>query len=164
MEKLYGDYERMDCLMQVGRRRWLLYYGLFEDENGTFIFHQYFERKPTLAEIKDLIIDAVNDYINERIISGFEWTSVDGDKYAVWLSMENQQNYKAIYDLAVQNNGVGILPVTFKFGTTEQPTYHTFETLEELQLFYIQSVRFIQETYQKGWQEKDSINWENYDI
>ena len=38
----------------------------------------------------------------------------------VWLSSENQFNYKAAYDLAVQTGGA-TLPVTFKFGTDEVP-------------------------------------------
>ena len=48
----------------------------------------------------------------------------------VWLSTENQYNYKAAYDLAVQTGGE-TLPVTFKFGSDEQPEYHTFEKLDE---------------------------------
>ena len=35
------------------------------------------------------------------------------------------------YDLAVQTGGE-TLPVTFKFGSDEQPEYHTFTQLEEL--------------------------------
>ena len=48
----------------------------------------------------------------------------------VWLTMEDQFNYKAAYDIAVQSNGK-LLP-TFKFGTTENPIYHKFEDLEDL--------------------------------
>lgn len=148
--------------MQIGKRRWLLYYGLFEDEKGQFIYQQHLSSKPSLDEIRKIILETINNDVNEKIISGFVWTASDGTQYNVWLSMENQQNYKAIYDLAVQTGGEGVLPVKFKFGTTENPTYHTFETLEELSAFYMQSVAFIQATYQQGWQDKDSIDWDNY--
>ena len=74
--------------------------------------------------------DKVNKFINEetdwKIKSGFTWKD-----YKVWLSSENQFNYKAAYDLAVQTNGVS-LPVTFKFGDNDNPVYYKFTTLEEL--------------------------------
>jgi hypothetical protein len=38
----------------------------------------------------------------------------------VWLSTENQFNYKAAFDLATQTGGKS-LPVTFKFGSTNNP-------------------------------------------
>lgn len=163
MERINGSNERFDRLLRIGKHRWLIYYGLFDGEDGKYMYMQQFDHKPSLAEIKALILDTINNDVNERIVSGFVWEAQDGTRYRVWLSIENQQNYKAIYDLAVQMGGQGVLPVTFKFGTTEEPTYHTFETLEELQTFYIQSVRFIQETYQWGWAEKDNIDWSNYE-
>ena len=74
--------------------------------------------------------DKVNKFINEetdwKIKSGFTWKD-----YKVWLSSENQFNYKAAYDLAVQTNGVS-LPVTFKFGDNDNQVYYKFTTLEEL--------------------------------
>jgi hypothetical protein len=57
----------------------------------------------------------------------------------VWLSSENQFNYKAAYDLAVQTGGA-TLPVTFKFGTDEVPQYREFVTLEELTDFYTKAM------------------------
>ena len=33
----------------------------------------------------------------------------------IWLSSENQFNYKVAYDLALQTNGAN-LPIIFKFG------------------------------------------------
>lgn len=162
MEKIYGCDERDNRLIKIGKRRWLLYCGLFEDDKGKYMYMQQFEHRPSIAEIKELVLNTINEDVNEKIVGGFVWTASDGTQYNVWLSMENQQNYKAIYDLAVQTGGQGVLPVMFKFGTTENPTYHTFETLEELGAFYMQSVAFIQATYQQGWQDKDSIDWDDY--
>jgi len=81
----------------------------------------------------------------------------------IWLSTENQFNYKAAYDLAVQTNGSN-LPIVFKFGTTNSPIYYTFETLEDLTNFYTSAMSYINTTLVEGWKEKDNINWESYKI
>ena len=56
------------------------------------------------------------------------------------------------------------LPVTFKFGSDEQPEYHTFEKLDNLKDFYIQAVRHIQNTLAEGWKRKDVFNLDLYRI
>ena len=79
----------------------------------------------------------------------------------IWLSSENQFNYKAAYDLAVQTAGA-TLPVKFKFGTDDVPCYHTFQTVEELTDFYIQSIRYIQEKLDECWTQKDAFSLDSY--
>jgi hypothetical protein len=69
----------------------------------------------------------------------------------VWLSSENQFNYKAAYDLAVQTGGAS-LPVKFKFGTTEDPVYYTFTNINDLSDFYMSAMRYINQTLDQGWQ------------
>ena len=81
----------------------------------------------------------------------------------VWLSSENQFNYKAAYDLAIQTNGKS-LPVVFKFGTEDEPVYKQFNTLNELTNFYSQTMTYVQNTLAKGWQVKDSIDFSKYRI
>ena len=54
--------------------------------------------------------------------------------------------------------------VTFKFGSDEQPEYHTFEKLDNLKDFYIQAVRHIQNTLAEGWKRKDVFNLDLYRI
>ena len=106
--------------------------------------------------------DKVNKFINEetdwKIKSGFTWKD-----YKVWLSSENQFNYKAAYDLAVQTNGVS-LPVTFKFGDNDNPVYYKFTTLEELTDFYTKAIQYINTTLKEGWDKKDSIDWSLYNL
>ena len=111
---------------------------------------------PSLSKIKEVILSWHNEQIDERILSGFVWNDM-----AVWLSSENQFNYKAAYDLAVQTGGAN-LPITFKFGTTNEPVYHTFTTVEELNGFYLSAMKYINDTLSAGWAEKDSIDWEQY--
>ena len=112
----------------------------------------------SMDAIKTAILAWYNEQIDERILSGFVWKDMK-----VWLSSENQFNYKAAYDLAVQNGGAN-LPITFKFGTTNEPVYHTFTTVEELNGFYLSAMKYINDTLAAGWAEKDAIDWNAYDV
>lgn len=127
-----------------------------ESETGVNYMEEEFSCKPTFPEIKELITGWFNRSIDEKILSGFVWNG-----YPVWLSTENQFNYKAAYDLAVQMNGI-TLPVTFKFGSDETPVYHEFKALDELTDFYIKSVAFVQDTLKEGWMKKDTFNFVPY--
>ena len=51
------------------------------------------------------------------------------------------------------------LPVTFKFGSDEQPEYHTFTQLEELKDFYTKAVGFIQTVLAEGWEKKGQVQF-----
>ena len=113
--------------------------------------------KPNINDIKQAVLEGVNTMIDEKIISGFVWNDLP-----VWLSSENQFNYKAAYDLSVQTGGQ-TLPVMFKFGDTENPVYHQFTTHNELSDFYIKAMQFISDTLSAGWIMKDSINWSEYE-
>jgi hypothetical protein len=68
----------------------------------------------------------------------------------VWLSTENQFNYKAAYDLAVQTQGA-TLPVMFKFGTTDKPVYYTFEDMETFTDFYTKAIHYVNTNLSEGW-------------
>lgn len=127
-----------------------------EQETGVNYMEEEFSCKPTFPEIKELITGWFNRSIDGKILSGFVWNG-----YSVWLSTENQFNYKAAYDLAVQTNGA-TLPVTFKFGSVETPVYHEFKALDELTDFYTKSVAFVQDTLKEGWVKKDAFNFVPY--
>ena len=113
--------------------------------------------KPTMLEVKDIILSWYNETTDKAILSGFKWKDMP-----VWLSSENQFNYKAAYDLAFQTNGAS-LPTVFKFGTTEEPIYYKFDTLEELQDFYVKAMTYINEQLAIGWAKKDNIDWGEYE-
>lgn len=115
-----------------------------------------FNHIPTLSEIKEVITNYYNKLIDQSILSGLVWNGMK-----VWLSNENQFNYKVAYDLAVQTNGA-TLPIVFKFGDDEEPVYYEFKTLEDLSNFYITSINYVQTVLQEGWNKKDKINWDIY--
>lgn len=158
MEKRYGATERNDRLMQIGRSKWELIYGFGTDGVSGWTWRERFSRKPTMDEIKDIIVKQINANTDEKILSGLIWKDMP-----IWLSAENQFNYKAAYDLAVQTGGAS-LPVTFKFGTDASPIYYTFETLEDFNDFYTTSLTFIQTTLAECWREKDSVNWDAFAV
>lgn len=128
-----------------------------ESEYGKWSEH-IFKKRLTFIQIKDFILSEINKATDEKILSGFIWKDMQ-----VWLSSENQFNYKAAYDLAVQTNGEN-LPTIFKFGSTDNPVYYKFETIEELTDFYTKAVKFINEQLAIGWAKKDSINWDDYKL
>ena len=138
------------------------FYNIDEDGNkvetnlGTWSVHS-FTRRPSFGQLKNFILSEINKRTDEKIISGFEWNGMN-----IWLSSENQFNYKAAYDLAVQTNGAN-LPTVFKFGDTENPVYYKFDTLEELQDFYIKAMTYINEQLAIGWAKKDAIDWSVYE-
>ena len=157
MEKRYGAKERDDQLMQIGRQKWELIYGYGTDGNMGWNWRKRYTRKPTMDEIKTDITEQINRNVDEKILCGMTYKGM-----AVWLSTENQLNYKAAHDLAVQTGGK-TLPVRFKFGTEEdEPQYYTFESVEELDEFYVAMVKHIQTALNEGWTEKDNIDWDKF--
>ena len=124
-------------------------------EHGSWKIEK-FNKVLSLDEIKGFILGYYNSKIDEKILSGMQWKNMK-----VWLSSENQFNYKAAYDLAIQTNGAN-LPVVFKFGETNNPVYYKFDDINELSDFYLSSMKYIQETLAEGWVLKDSIKWEDY--
>lgn len=133
-------------------------YDITEEEDGISYEEYEFNHKPSLDEIKDVILDYYNSKIDETIISGFIWNEMQ-----IWLTKENQFNYKAAFDLAMQTNGSN-LPIVFKFGTTSEPIYYSFTTIEELNDFYTKAIAYINATLKTGWNEKDAIDFTKYEM
>ena len=130
----------------------------YKTENGEITYDQIeFPYKPTVNKIKDIILGIENSKIDKEILSGVVWKDMP-----VWLSSENQFNYKAAYDLAVMLGGAN-LPVTFKFGDTENPVYHEFKTLDDIADFYVKAMSYVNNTLKEGWESKDSIDWSLYE-
>lgn len=151
------------ALVKEDASRVVVSYGLTDtgkDELYTW-YEIYFYKKqgrPTFAMAKDAILNDVNKRTDQKILSGFVW-----EEQPVWLSSENQFNFKAAYDLAVQSKGK-TLPVTFKIGEdeNENPIYHTFETMNEFTNFYTSAIGYVNACLTDGWNEKDSIDFEEY--
>lgn len=116
-----------------------------------------FEHKPELLEIKDIVLKYYNDLIDLDIYN-FQWNG-----HNVYLSVENQENFKAAYMFA-KDTGGATLPVTFKFGDQYNPDYYQFNTVEELTEFYYAAYQHICNALMRGWMKKDTIDWSEYEI
>lgn len=155
-------------LSRMASGRWELHFG-FEpyyevDEEGNRTettlgtwTETWLSGKPSMEQVRGIILDAMNKEVDRKILSGFVWKDMP-----VWLSTENQFNYKAAYDLAVMSQGRS-LPVMFKFGTTDNPVYYTFGTLEDISDFYVSAMSYINRTLEEGWTRKDGIDWNVYE-
>ena len=150
--------ELIECI-HPAKNRWSIRWDIHTEQNGSATYmEEEFNHRPTEQEITDTVLSWTNEQTNKKIINGFTWNG-----YSVWLSTENQFNYKAAFDLAVQTEG-RTLPVTFKFGTDKQPEYHTFNTLTQLEDFYTKAMKHIQDTLADGWSAKDRFSIDSYRI
>ena len=132
-----------------------------EDEVFASWEQETYYKKPELQEIKNKILDYFNTKTDSKILTGFIWTPENGTPINVYLSSENQFNYKAAYDLAFQTKGES-LPFRLKFGETDTPQYYDFTDMEVFSDFYYKCINYINTCLQEGWTEKDSIDWSKY--
>lgn len=133
---------------------WLLRWKGLEDDTMVEVFAC---PKPTMERIKEVVLGWHDRQIDEAILSGHRF-----EGKLVWLSLENQSNYFNAFILATLSGG-GNLPMAFKFGTPDKPTYHEFKTVEELQAFTLGAYNYIAQTLAEGWQRKDAIDWSIYE-
>src|SRR5690606_37731038 len=122
----YKGTPKVECLNPY-LNKYLIRWDFEEKENDKVEYNELeYYGKPSIEEIKKLLIDYYNQQCNNEILSGLLY-----EDNLVWLSQENQFNYKSAFDFAIQTDGLN-LPVKFKFGEDENPVYKEFETIEEL--------------------------------
>ena len=155
MTKVYGD-SSPKLIEYVGSGLWKLRWNVVKEDSRFSYMESDLNFEPSLDEIKKIILAYYNQEIDNSILLGFKWNDME-----VWLSTENQFNYKTAYDMAVQTNGA-TLPITFKFGSSDNPIYYKFTTLEDLTSFYTSAMTHIINVLNQGWNAKDSINWNLY--
>ena len=149
----------LECVNPI-KNKWHVRFDFKEDEDGQVSYmEEEFKGKPSISEVKDVIVKYYNDLCDEEIRSGLMF---EGNQ--VWLSTENQFNYKSAFDFAFQTvaSGGDFIPVTVKLGTDEEPVYRTFEDIAELQAFITTCFAHIQGTLAKYWAIKDSTDFTKY--
>lgn len=151
------SYNEPSLISSIGNENYLLRWDV-KKNNEVYSYEECIIKNPTINEIKELIINYYNKQCDQEIVQGFYF---EGNQ--VWLTSENTFNYKTSWDLAFQTNGAN-LPSTFKFGTNEKPIYRVFETVSDLQDFYVQSITYIENVLKKYWLIKDGIEWDKYII
>lgn len=123
----------------------------------------------TLQVVKDAICADIDAQTDAAILNGYDWTVKHGDDAGkvvkVWLSKENQNNFKAKHDAALVYPDLVKFPMTYKISEDSEKNaiYEVFESIEELATFYLGGINYIQTCYEAGWAEKGAIDWEPYE-
>ena len=160
MKRVEGtaDVRLIECVSPV-KNKWRIRWDIIPNEDGSASYMEMeFSHKPSEDEIQSTIANWYNKQTDLAILSGFVWNDM-----MIWLSQENQFNYKAAYDMAVQTEGKS-LPVTFKFGTDDEPCYYEFNTMLDFTDFYSKALAYIQHTLAEGWSKKATFNAMKYNI
>ena len=97
--------------------------------------------KPTMEEEIEKSVKMINEETDERILNDFVWK--DNEFY---LSIENQFNFKNLYDL----RDIKEYPITIKTKTG----FITLEDVKEVEDFYLAGVLFVEECLKEGWRRK----------
>lgn len=161
MKKVSGAIKDFALVRDEGSRIVVCYgYTAVDEKNATWYEIYFYTKKgkPSFEQVKQAIIDGINSKTDEKILSGFVWNNIK-----VWLSAENQRNFSEAQRMA-EKLGESVLPLRFKLGENEQgqPVYHTFNTVAELDAFYVQAFAYVNQCLNEGWAEKDSIDWGIY--
>ncbi len=152
------SYNEPSLITSVGNENYLLRWDIKKEDDEVYTYEECTLKNPTITDIKNLLIDYYNMKCDLEIVQGFYY---EGNQ--VWLTTENIFNYKASWDLAFQTNGAN-LPSTFKFGSNDKPIYRVFETVPDLQDFYVKSITYIENVLKKYWVIKDGIEWDKYKL
>ncbi|MBP3762958.1 MAG: hypothetical protein J6I49_03645 [Bacteroidales bacterium] len=131
------------------RDTWRVRLAITPTELGAEWYEEDFDHRPTATEIRALFVELVNERVQQSILTGFTY-----EGKAVWLSEENQLNFRSTPSV----------PVRFKLGEDEDgnAVYHTFTTQKELAAFNKAISDHIAQCLNEGWTEKDGFDVEPY--
>ena len=112
----------------------------FLKEHG---YEEYIQKpyKPTMEEEIEQSVETINKETDERILNDFVWR--DNEFY---LSLENQFNFKNLYDLRERKE----YPITIKTKTG----FTTLNDVQDVEEFYLAGFKFIEECLKEGWEKK----------
>lgn len=171
MRRIEGtaDVRLIECVNPV-RGKWRIRWDVQPKEDGTATYMEAeFPHRPTAEEIKKIITDWYDQQTDAAILSGYEWTVKHGPKEGqtvkVWLSQENQNNYKAKHDAARMYPQLVTFPMTYKISEDGEKNaiYETFQDIDELAEFYLGGIAYIEQTVAIGWQKKDAVDLKLYE-
>lgn len=155
-------------VVSKGARKWFItvYLHVTEVADGFECesFSAEVDHRPTIDDVRDAIIAHIDAETDDKILSGYQWLILHGEdegKVAnVWLSAENQSNYKAYHDAAHDYPDLAEFPVRYKVGedSEKKPIYENFQNLQELAQFYLGGIAYIRQTLTEGWREKDAVD------
>ena len=97
--------------------------------------------KPTMEEEIEDSVKMINEETDERILNDFVW---NGNEF--YLSLENQFNFKNLYDL----REVKEYPIAIKTKTG----FTTLNDVKEVEEFYLSGVKFVENCLKECWERK----------
>ena len=80
---------------------------------------------------------------------------------SIYLSIENQIDYKLLFDTTTLLEGSN-LPTKVKFKINGESIYYNFETIEDMKDFIISMNNHIRKCLEVGNEAKDEINYNDY--
>lgn len=109
-------------------------------------------KKVTFNDILNKLNTEIDKYVADKILRGFKW-----NRYKVWLSKENQQNYASWLTAVKVNPEILPLKAKFNIGLMNDVVYYDFTSIEELEDFYTKAIKFINDTINEGRKMKDFV-------
>lgn len=104
-------------------------------------YTEYVAPKQPLSVLIEQSDEAINAETDMKILNDFMW---NGNEF--YLSIENQFNFKNLYDLRNMKE----YPVTIK----TKNGFTTLENEKQVEEFYLEGVRFVETCIQEGWARK----------
>ena len=112
--------------------------------------------KPSIDKIKDIINSYYNELTKTNIENNFKWNGMN-----IFLSIENQIDYKLLFDTTVLLNGKN-LPEDVKFKIGKNNFYYTFEDIDDMKDLIVAMNNHIRKYLKEGYKLKESIDYEDY--
>lgn len=186
MNKVFAPKECYVPIREDSSRTIISYEYVAEEDGVNATWYEIYipkiqKQSVSFNEVCDAIIEDINARVKEKILTGYTWKVLHGEDEGlvanVWLSDENQTNYKAKHDTALQYPQLAEFPMQYKIGeyeerqqdeegerteTKKRPIYEYFANIQELAQFYLGGVAFIESCYKEGWAKKDSMDFEPY--
>ena len=144
-------------IQQTGLRRYEVFFAYSTEKETPFQLRQTVEHKPTLEEVKQVILGHINQVVQDKILMGLSYAD-----RIVWLSAENQRNIAFAYTLA-KGGDLTVMP-TLKLGTDDDYIYYTFTDTQEVIDFARLAQLHIGNCLAEGRALRDRIDWSNYVI
>ena len=109
----------------------------------------------TINDVRNAVFDDINRQVKENILNGFIWKGIN-----VHLSKERQQMFVNLKNTFDSKD----LPIRVKLGNDilGNPSYYVFNNYDELCAFCKSMTEYIYKCLQRGWCQKDSIDWCDY--